>query len=376
MLECNRYIHKKLTTLIRAVLLLLPLVCVILLLTQVAFAKNTYVINDGDTVVFHTTHTMDPKEVLNEAGLELGEDDTYTTQEGLGISEITIQRGQNIEILCDGRIVATTTQGETVGSLLARMNITLGQFDTVVPAVNQETGDGMRITVTRAVTTMEYTAGTVPYQTFCYYSDELEPDQQIVLQQGVEGSLLLSEMVVCLNGEEISREELDTVVTIEPVEHIVVTGSADVQNAGNVEDHVAEILRVIAPEYAAESGMPYIGNGMIAATDGEVYFYSDELAVKATAYNNADPGCTIYTAIGTYCRVGAIAVDPKVIPYGTRMFIVTNDGKYIYGVAVAEDCGGAIKGNRIDLYFDTVAECNKFGVRQATVYFIDGFCVE
>jgi len=43
---------------------------------------------------------------------------------------------------------------------------------------------------------------------------------------------------------------------------------------------------------------------------------------------------------------------------------------------VAEDCGGAIKGNRIDLYFDTVAECSKFGVRQAMVYFLDGFTLE
>ena len=90
----------------------------------------------------------------------------------------------------------------------------------------------------------------------------------------------------------------------------------------------------------------------------------------ATAYTNTDPRCTLWTATGTLCRVGAIAVDPKVIPYGTRMYIVTNDGRYVYGIAVAEDCGGAIKGNRVDLYFNTDAECRAFGIRNCTIYFL------
>ena len=55
MLECNRYVRKKLTVFTRVVALLLPIVCVVLLLTQTAFAKNTYLINDGDRVVIHTT---------------------------------------------------------------------------------------------------------------------------------------------------------------------------------------------------------------------------------------------------------------------------------------------------------------------------------
>ena len=76
------------------------------------------------------------------------------------------------------------------------------------------------------------------------------------------------------------------------------------------------------------------------------------------------------TATGTKARVGAIAVDPKVIPYGTKMFIVTEDGQYVYGEATAEDCGGLIKGNRIDLFFDTVEECYAFGARMCQVYFL------
>ena len=78
----------------------------------------------------------------------------------------------------------------------------------------------------------------------------------------------------------------------------------------------------------------------------------------------------MYTATMTVVHIGTIAVDPRVIPYGTRMFIVSNDGEYIYGVSTAEDCGGAIKGKRIDLYYPTLWECNQFGVRDCTIYFL------
>ena len=77
------------------------------------------------------------------------------------------------------------------------------------------------------------------------------------------------------------------------------------------------------------------------------------------------------TATGTTVHIGTVAVDPTVIPYGTRMFIVSNDGQYVYGLSTAEDCGGAIKGNRLDLYYPTLAEAFQFGIRNCTVYFLD-----
>ena len=76
------------------------------------------------------------------------------------------------------------------------------------------------------------------------------------------------------------------------------------------------------------------------------------------------------TATGSKVHKGVVAVDPDVIPYGTRMFIVANDGSYVYGLSTAEDCGGAIQNNRLDLYFDTADQCFQFGVRDCTVYFL------
>ena len=66
--------------------------------------------------------------------------------------------------------------------------------------------------------------------------------------------------------------------------------------------------------------------------------------------------------------MGTVAVDPKVIPLGTALYIVTDDGEYIYGYCIAEDTGGAVKGNIVDLFFNTLAECYAFGRRNCTVY--------
>ena len=76
------------------------------------------------------------------------------------------------------------------------------------------------------------------------------------------------------------------------------------------------------------------------------------------------------TATGTKVRWGTVAVDPSRIPYGTRMFIIANDGSYVYGIATAEDCGGDIKGDRMDLYMPTYEQCMEFGRRVCTVYFL------
>lgn len=113
--------------------------------------------------------------------------------------------------------------------------------------------------------------------------------------------------------------------------------------------------------------MPVIGDGTITLPTGEVLTYTGVITSSATAY--CDKG---RTATGTEARVGAIAVDPRVIPYGTRMFIISADGEYIYGIATAEDCGSLdhIVGTRIDLHFDTLAECIQFGNRDCFVFFL------
>ncbi|MBR4030800.1 MAG: 3D domain-containing protein, partial [Clostridia bacterium] len=77
------------------------------------------------------------------------------------------------------------------------------------------------------------------------------------------------------------------------------------------------------------------------------------------------------TASGMRAQVGVVAVDRRVIPLGTKLYIEAVDGSWVYGNAIAGDTGGAIKGNRVDLFFDTTAECLQFGRRAARVYILD-----
>ena len=106
-------------------------------------------------------------------------------------------------------------------------------------------------------------------------------------------------------------------------------------------------------------------------TDGQVLTYYKKAQFRTTAYSHMDAGCDMITATGTTVRVGAVAVDPTLVAYGTRMFVICNDGSYVYGIATAEDCGGGIKGNQLDLYMPTRSECFQYGKRMCTVYFLD-----
>ena len=135
------------------------------------------------------------------------------------------------------------------------------------------------------------------------------------------------------DGEEYSRTSLGSEITRQPVTEVI------------------------------EKGV----GGMIEY-NGTQYTYSQVLSMKATAYTTEGKSRK-HTASGTVARVGAVAVDPKVIPLGSRLLIRGSNGKWAYGVAVAEDTG--VKGNKIDLFFNTYRECVNFGVRNADVYVLN-----
>ncbi len=372
MLGFNRLARKKSTMPLRIAALLLPLVCVVLLLTQTAFAKNTYVINDGGKVTIHTTYATDPADVLDEAGLQLNMDDTYTTQEGIGVSEITIQRKQTVTILYSGKTLEATSYGETVESLLNRLHITLTKDDILSTTLRSKTYDGMVLTIARSLTTEETYTTTIPFETEYCYDASLGEGEQVVLTAGKEGQIQCTASVSYVDGVEVNRTVLSQTVISQSVNALVAVGTKPDAPPPTVPapTEPPTTQPATTPEAPDAPAMPVIGNGVITTPDGEVLTYTGSKQVTATAYTNTDPGCTVWTSTGTLCRVGAIAVDPSVIPYGTRMYIVTNDGRYIYGIAVAEDCGGSIKGDRVDLYFNTDAECWAFGVRACTVYFL------
>ena len=86
------------------------------------------------------------------------------------------------------------------------------------------------------------------------------------------------------------------------------------------------------------------------------------------SYTSGHDGVGTRTASGTAVHRGTVAVDRSVIPLGTRMYIVTKKG-YVYGLSTAEDTG--VRGNKIDLYFDTYQQCINFGRQECLVYILE-----
>ena len=84
---------------------------------------------------------------------------------------------------------------------------------------------------------------------------------------------------------------------------------------------------------------------------------NNQLTVKAYAYTGGG-----YTAMGTKAKYGTLAVDPNVIPYGTKVYI-----KELNKVFTAEDCGGGIKGNKVDIYMNSSSDCSNWGARTITL---------
>lgn len=352
MQERKHNVVKRKNPFIRMAVLLVPVV-VLLLLSQTAFAQNTYVITDGGRVLVYTSSATDPAAVLTEAGLALGADDTYTTQTGIGVSEITVQRSYTVTVDNCGEVMEVTATDETVGTLLDSLGITIDSNMAVSVPTEMETYSGMVITLSRTVQEVQTYTTAIAHDVTYYNDYSLPVGTQTVVTEGKDGQLLCTANVVYVDGKETGRTVLEETVIEQPIAEVVAVGAG------------CEPLPARKP-----ADELIIEDGHIILPNGEVLNYTGTMQVVATAYNHNDAGCDMYTATNTRVHIGSVAVDPSIIPLGTRMFIVTNDGWYVYGISTAEDTGSSIKEHKIDLYFPTQEECWEFGRRGVTVYFL------
>lgn len=345
------WINKKLA--IHAIALALVLVCTFGVLVQPASAQTTYVITDGDQTITYVSTSSDPMQILSEAGFSLEDDDTYTTQVTTeGVSEITVQRAQIITIDNCGQVMEVNSYGETVGALLSRLDVPAeGNYSASV-ALDTQTFDGMQVAIVCTVQNLETYTVEVPFEVSYCQDPSLPKDQEVILVEGVPGQAQRTANVVYENTTEISRTVVEETILQQPVNQVVAVGTGE--------------------SVGVKNEMPLIGDGVIVLPTGEVLTYTRTDKFMATAYTKTDDGCDEITATGSQVHVGVVAVDPEVVAYGTRMFVITDDGQYIYGLCTAEDCGTGIDGKRLDLYFETDPECWQFGYRSCTVYFLGG----
>ena len=347
MSKLRKFAMRKDNAMVRLMIMMIVPMMLMASVSLTAYAQSGYVIYDGADRRVVISEATEPSEVLSEAGIELSRADIIEMNEDGMRPEITVVRNQLIYINNGGQEIVSNTYGQTVGELLEGINLQLNEGDAIDVSLDTMTYDGMVLNIDRWTTATEYIYEEVPFETEYVQTNKMLKGDEKVATEGVNGELKHTATVTYFNGQEVSREIVATEQTIEPVNQVIKQGT-----------------------FEAEKGKLTIKDGVIVTADGEVYTYKKTMQVKATAYTHTDKGCDMITATGTTVHWGTVAVDPKLIPYGTKMFIVSNDGKYVYGLSAAEDCGGSIKGNRIDLYMPTTSQCFAFGVRNCTVYFI------
>lgn len=266
--------------------------------------------------------------------------------------ELTLKAGRPVRIQYGNTILGTTAQGETVSELLARFDIIPGPLDGVLVDIGESR---ITLTVGSDLTYYEARTRTQGYETQRVATPDLLQGQEEVVQAGKIGISTDIYEVVWSNGHEISRQ------WVEQTESTAVT---------EIIRYGISVTSVDPSDKLVNVSTGSDGSGVLTFASGATMKFSQARTMKCTAYTAGHDGVGTRTATGTTVHRGTVAVDQRYIPLGTRMFIVTEKGSYVYGMAKAEDTG--MRGdNKLDLYMDTYAECINFGRRNCKVYILN-----
>ena len=283
---------------------------------------------------------------------DLGSRMVYTGSGRSGF-DIMLTSGQTVRIERDGQTESVRCKTETISQLLHRMDITLSPLEMVAVDLSEEE---LVISISEDITFYEEVSEPASYETVRVANPDMLKGEEQVVQEGVDGVRTSVYEVVWSNGAQISRqfvEELDSTAVDEIIEY------------GTASPEPEEVSGNLGTPTVAKNAD---GSGTLTFADGTTLRFSSAKAMTATAYTAGHGGADYTTATGTLVDVGTVAVDHSVIPLGTKLYIVTNDG-IVYGTAVARDTG--VRGNVIDLYYNTYRECIEFGRRSCTVYILE-----
>ena len=254
---------------------------------------------------------------------------------------------KTVIINLDGVPRMINTDKETVGDLMKTLDdvvsadyVLQGDIDK-----NTELTKNMVIDLTSITEKKITTKETIAYDTEIRENPNLEEGKENVLQEGENGELSIITKENYSGAELISSEVVEELVTKEAKNKIIERGTKKEE----IPIPVVELKKEKQPA---------------TVTASTVTNNNTSLNVVATGYTPGDPGCTGITYTGTKASRGTIAVDPKVIPFGTKLYIQG------YGYGVAADTGGAIKGNKIDLCYESRTEALNWGIKNITVYIV------
>lgn len=300
------------------------------------------------------------EESIDESSLITANTETATALAASNESsenEVVINEWRSIIINLRGEVQNKDVPAGTVGDALAYLDIELTKNDKLNVEKDMELTDGTEIDIDRITYKKVTTTEVVDYKTINKDTSTLFVGESLVDTYGVEGERTIVTKEKYINGEKVSEEEISNKITTKPVNEVILNGTAEIQPE-TIDTDYGEI------EVNEELGT-------ITDTNGNTLYYTDVITGSSTAYT-AEAGAICST--GREARYGVVAVDPDVIPYGSILYIVSDDG-FVYGYAVAGDTGGFIyngTGTVVDLYFPTLDECVNYGRRGINVYVLDG----
>ncbi len=254
-----------------------------------------------------------------------------------------------------GRKVNKEVPAGTVKSALEYLNIKLGKNDIIDVDLNQEVEDGLKIVIKNVKYKTVKETETIDYDIVYKETETLYEGETSVETNGVEGERTIIKKEKYVNDVFESTEQVSNEVTKKPVNKVVLKGTAQ------KEERVDTGYGTVTDNESTQT---------LTDMNGNQVKYSRVLSGPATAYY-AEPGAG--TATGRLARYGVVAVDPDEIPYGSILYIVSDDG-YVYGYAVAGDTGGFIYYTDVlvDVFFPTYDECCNWGLRNVNIYVLDG----
>ncbi|OLR65470.1 3D domain-containing protein [Peptoniphilus porci] len=316
------------------ILIVLALVSVLTMGFSTALGNDVELNINGKTkTVFTYEKTVGA--FLEKEGIVLKDKDVVSPSVDQEIKEdmkVIITSPKSYHIKDGNKTIIAEANGYTVADVLENLNIKLNKLDRVSFPLDEIAKEGMEIQIDRVVVENIENKIEIPFETESRENAEMLEGQKNVITNGEVGQKVESLNNTYVNGVLETTEVLKSEIT---------------------KNHVKEVVEV------GSKKAPAAPNGKNAKR---------VIVMQATAY---DPTAGSKTAMGTRARVGAVAVDPKVIPLGSKLYIESMDGFASYGYATAEDTGGAIKGNRIDLFYNSNAEANRFGRRNVKVYVLD-----
>ena len=291
------------------------------------------------------------EDALNKAGIALAQDEKVTPSLDTEVTEgteIKISNSVSVDITLMGETATYEVPAGTVKDALASVGAVCDKNDKLNASLGDKVYEDMDITLVKVTVKNETETQVVDYKTTVKKDSSMEKGTSEITRYGIEGSKTVTNKNTYEDGVLVNTKVVSSKVTKKPVNQIKVVGTKT------------------AKKFVGSANG---GAGTFVDNSGNTVSYKKVLTGSGTAYT-AKAGSL--TATGAKARVGGVAVNPSIIPYGTKMYITASDGSYVYGYATAIDTGGALMDGSaiVDLFMNSYADCANFGRRDVTIYIL------